>query len=364
MSLRAMRLLFTVAAMAMAGLHPAWADATIPTADIAGASDSALLKRYDGALIVSYDHHAYDALRIPLSPLKPSATPGELDAMNNRVYRPEQEQKAEGAVTRLVYLLPDNRSPLEVLRNYRDEIAAAEGEVVFECKRDECGGDANRAAYGGGNKMSLTQYFFYEADIKDAPHSNGACAVTSSINDQHFFAAQIPQGDAAAWVTVQTFQLDAGTYCKALNGRTIAIVHVLELQAREQKMVLVKADDMAKSVDQTGSISLYGIYFDTAEAKLKPESEPTLNEIASLLQGRPQLTVLVVGHTDSQGSYDYNLDLSARRAKAVIAALVSSYGIDARRLAAAGAGMMAPVASNATDAGRAKNRRVTIVQAN
>ncbi|MBN9334891.1 MAG: OmpA family protein [Devosia sp.] len=351
-----------LAALSSTNALPTLADATNPIADIEGAADSRLLKRYEGAFIVSYESRAYAELRIPLSPLQPGA-PGEYDAMNNRIYRPERAETLEGKVTRLVYLVPDNRSPLEVLRNYQDEITAAGGQVEFECKRDECGGDANRAAYGGGNKMSLMQYFFYESDIKDAPHSNGACALTSHINDQHFITARIPQGNATAWVAVQTFQLDAGTYCKALNGRTIIVVHVLEPKAREQKMVLVKAEVMADAIDHDGSIALYGIYFDTAKADLTPDSAPTLKEIA-LLEGRPELVLLIVGHTDSQGSYDYNLDLSARRANAAKAALVSSYGVDARRLTAAGAGMMAPVASNATDEGRAKNRRVTIVQVN
>jgi len=74
--------------------------------------------------------------------------------------------------------------------------------------------------------------------------------------------------------------------------------------------------------------------------------------------------VLVVGHTDNQGSYEYNLDLSAKRANAVKAALVSSHGVDAKRLTAAGAGMMAPVATNDSEEGRAKNRRVVLVKAN
>ncbi len=359
-----LRPLFIAAAFLALSVHPALADASIPDADIEGAADSALLKRYDGSFIVSHVKHAYAELRIPLSPLEPSPNPDERDAMNNRVHVAKNSETVEGALTRLVYVLPENRSPLEVLLNYEDEIVAAGGQAAFECRREQCGGDAKRSSSGGGGKMSLTQYFFHESDIKDKAFSNGACATTSWISDQHFLAAKVPLGDASAWVTVQTYQLDASTYCKALNGRTVAIVHVLEPKAREQKMVLVKADDMAKTVDQNGSISLYGIYFDTGDASPRPESEPTFQEIATLMQDRPALAVLVVGHTDSQGSFDYNLDLSARRANAVVSTLVAKFGVDARRLTAAGAGMMAPVASNGTDEGRARNRRVTIVQAN
>lgn len=363
-SIWAIRLAATVLPLLIGSAGLSYADATIPNADISGASDRPIIKRYEGSLIISYDSHAYAELQIPLSPLKPSPIQGERDARNNRVYHAERTQDVDGTLTRLVYLIPENRSPLEVVRNYQDEIEALGGHVEFECKAEQCGGAANRAAYGGGDKMSLTQQFFYDSDLKDAPHSNGSCALTSSINDQHYLAAQIPQAGSDGWVIVQSFQLDAGTYCKALNGRAIAIVQVLEPKAREKKMVVVAADEMAKAIDHDGSISLYGIYFDTAKAELKPDSKPTLTEIAVLLENQPALSVLVVGHTDNQGSHDYNLDLSSKRANAVKAALVSKYGIEDRRLMAAGAGMMAPIATNDSEDGRAKNRRVVLVKTN
>lgn len=356
--------LAAAAAILVAFSQPALADATIPTQDIDGAADNALAKRYEGSFIVSYEHSAYTDFRVPLSPLVRTENPDDRDKMNNRVYRPERSVEVEGALTRLVYVLPENRSPLEVLRNYQDVVAEAGGETVFECRREECGGEAGGAASGGGGQMSLTQYFFYESDIKDAAFSNGACAVTSNITDQRFFAAKVPQDGRDAWVTVQTYQMLDTLYCKALNGRTVAIVHVLEPKGRDRKMVVVEAGEMASAIDFDGGIALYGIFFDTDKADLKPESEPTLKEIAALMAGNPALTVLVVGHTDSQGAFDYNLDLSARRAASVKAALVGQHGVDANRLATAGAGMMAPVATNSTDEGRAKNRRVALVKAN
>ncbi|MBZ5546198.1 MAG: OmpA family protein, partial [Acidobacteriia bacterium] len=111
-----------------------------------------------------------------------------------------------------------------------------------------------------------------------------------------------------------------------------------------------------------GSISLYGIYFDTAKSELKPESEPTLSEIAKLLKGNTTLKVAVVGHTDMVGDPAANLKLSQARAQSVINALVTKHGITGSRLAAFGAGSYAPVASNKTEEGRAKNRRVELVE--
>ena len=87
-----------------------------------------------------------------------------------------------------------------------------------------------------------------------------------------------------------------------------------------------------------------------------------MKEIAALLKREPGLKVFIVGHTDTQGGYDYNMGLSARRSHAVADAVASRFGIAPDRMRAAGIGFLAPVATNATDEGRAKNRRVELVR--
>lgn len=173
----------------------ALADATEPVADIPGARDPAPLKRYEGAFIVSFEQREYARLSIPLSALKPSVDSSEYDSHNNRVHRPENSETLEGKVTRVVYVLPAQRSPLEVVRNYEDEIAALDGETRFECLREACGGDAHRATAGGGGKTSLMMQFLHESNVKDAAFSNGNCALTSRIDDQHYIAATWPKGN-------------------------------------------------------------------------------------------------------------------------------------------------------------------------
>jgi len=95
---------------------------------------------------------------------------------------------------------------------------------------------------------------------------------------------------------------------------------------------------------------------------IKPESEPALAEMAKLLKDNPSLNVFIVGHTDNTGTFEHNMKLSLDRATAVVNALVSGHGIAAARLKAVGDGPTAPVASNDTDEGRAKNRRVELVK--
>ncbi|EJN04609.1 OmpA family protein [Phyllobacterium sp. YR531] len=348
----------------MKGMAGAFADAIEPTSDIDGSADNPLIKRYDGSFIVSYETFSYTDFTVPLGALKRDPDTEKRDASNNSVYAPEKTLDIEGMLTRIAYVLPPERSPLEVLRNYQDEIEKAKGELLFQCKSEECGGDATRSSAGGGGDMSLAMIFFREGDLKDEAFSNGACALTPAIKDQRFFSAKIPASDGDTYVTVQTYTMLDDLYCKALNGRTIAIVHVVEPKSRDKKMVVVGATEMASSISTQGSISLYGIYFDTDKSDLKPESEPTLKEIAGLLALDEKLAVLIVGHTDNEGKFAYNLDLSSKRAAAVKKALVTTYKIKAERLATSGAGMMAPVASNDDEEGRAKNRRVALVKLN
>ena len=342
---------------------PALADATIPTRDIPNARDNPLLKRYEGSFIVSYDRQAFTEMKVPLSPLE-KIEGDRRDRMNNYLAQPKKELELEGARTRITYFLPADRSPLEVLRNYEDVVKAAGGEVLFQCKGEGCGGDPTRSSSGGGGEQSLMMYFYTEAQLKEPAFSNGACALTANIEDQRFFTAKIPQASGDVYVAVQTFQVQNDLYCKAFNARTVALVHILEPKPRDQKMVVVKADEMSKAISTSGRIALYGILFDTDKADVKLESNATLNEISTMLSGDPRLAILIVGHTDNQGAYDYKLDLSRRRAEAVVRILTVNFKVDPRRLRAAGVGMLAPAATNDAEDGRAKNRRVEVVKLN
>jgi outer membrane protein OmpA-like peptidoglycan-associated protein len=136
---------------------------------------------------------------------------------------------------------------------------------------------------------------------------------------------------------------------------------VVEKQAMAQQVV-ADAKTMATDISASGKVALYGIYFDFNKADVKPESEPTLKEITKLLQQDAKLKLYVVGHTDNVGGLDYNMKLSQQRAEAVVKELVSKYKVDGTRLKALGVGPAAPVTSNDTEDGKAKNRRVELVK--
>jgi OOP family OmpA-OmpF porin len=136
---------------------------------------------------------------------------------------------------------------------------------------------------------------------------------------------------------------------------------IVEKKAMEQDIV-ANADALSSDLKTTGHTAIYGIYFDTGKAEIKPESEQAIGEIAKLLKSDPGLKVYVVGHTDNVGGLEANMKLSQDRADAVVQVLVRSHGTNASRLKAYGAGPFAPVASNDTEEGRAKNRRVELVK--
>jgi OmpA-OmpF porin, OOP family len=136
---------------------------------------------------------------------------------------------------------------------------------------------------------------------------------------------------------------------------------VVEREIMKQEVV-ANAEAMGNDINTTGHVSIYGIYFDTGKSEIKPESDAAISEIAKLLQNNGALKLYVVGHTDNVGSIDSNMKLSKDRADAVVKVLTSKHGIAAARLKSYGVASLSPVASNDTEDGKAKNRRVELVK--
>jgi outer membrane protein OmpA-like peptidoglycan-associated protein len=288
--------------------------ASAQTRDVAGARDYPGIGRFGGSVITGYVVKDFDAARIQAAAFKDG--------------QPADARRLEGRVTRIAYRTNPGPSILEVSRNFETQLAKAGFKTLLACDTDACGA------------IPFTEAI----DILPVPQM-----WVDGFN-YHYYAGRKEDGGRETFASVVVSQ----------NNQDItAQLTVAELGAIENKMVDAAA--MAKGLGETGHIALYGIYFDTDKAVLKSESRPTLEQIAKLLAGQPQLNVVIVGHTDNQGAYDYNLDLSRRRAEAVAAELVKSYRIAQPRLRTAGVGFLAPVGSNASEGGRALNRRVELV---
>jgi len=250
---------------------------------------------------------AFDEFDMPTGPSK-----------NGKMSKSEH---LEGKVTMLSYLSPEGRSILEIFRNYESGLKEAGFETLFTCKGEQCGGQIGLKGLG-----------------------------------------YLPDGDDARYLAVRLARSEGDVYV-ALHVATIETkIVVVEVRPMETGLVKISADALNKDLDHVGHVAVYEILFDTAKADLKPESDGALKEIAALLAKSPTLKLHVVGHTDNVGALAQNLDLSKRRAQAVVTALTTTYKVAAARLHADGVGPLAPVASNDGEAGRAKNRRVELVK--
>jgi OmpA-OmpF porin, OOP family len=284
------------------------------TRDLAGSKDYPGIGRFAGSVITGYVMKDFDAARMQAAAFKDG--------------RPADARRLEGRITRIAYRTWPGPSILEVSRNFETQLAKAGFATLLACDTDACGA----------------------IPFTEAIDSLPVPQMWVDGFDYHYYAGRKEDGGREIYASLIVSENNREIYAQLV---------VAELGAIENKMVDAAA--MSKGLGEAGHIALYGIYFDTDKATLKPESRPTLEQIAKLLTGQPQLNVFIVGHTDNQGAYDYNLDLSRRRAEAVAAELVKSYRIAQTRLHTAGVGFLAPVGSNASDGGRALNRRVELV---
>lgn len=213
-----------------------------------------------------------------------------------------KEERVEGHFLKYLYRFDESRgaapSTLQVIRNYQNAVKRIGGKVLYES--DE-----------------LT-------------------------------TLQISKDGKETWVSVEPY------------GAQLTLV-IVERQAMQQEVV-ANAAALQGGLAQVGHVEVPGIFFDFNQSDVKPESQPALEEVAKLLKANPTLRVWVVGHTDNVGAPESNLTLSNARAAAVIRALTQQMGIGPNRLVPHGAGPFAPVASNKTDEGRARNRRVELVE--
>ena len=302
------------------------------TKDVAG-RDHPLLKRYEGSFIVAYTEKEFEEYNMPLGK---ALNPSSDESAGKRLAK---QETVEGKVTRITYFAPKGRSPLEVFRNYEKELKAKEAETLFT------GSGADELGYTFG---MLPQYDGIDGQLFSYSHKNA-----------RYGAYKL--GETYAVIYAAAFEYGA-THHQIDEGQTAVQVDIIETKPMDEKMVAVDASEMEQQIENMGKVALYGIIFDFNKTEVKPESEQALVEIAKLLANRADLNVLVVGHTDSVGGFESNRTLSQRRAEAIVAALVSKHGISTKRLFPVGVSFASPVATNSTEEGRAKNRRVELVE--
>ncbi|MDP3857331.1 MAG: OmpA family protein [Stagnimonas sp.] len=346
----------TLNAALLAGLlAPLWmatAQATdIPTKDAKGLKDPPGLSRFTGSALFLNEFVDYDELKVPATTVE--STERKMSAA--------KYAEASGQRWRMMYAIPDGRSPIEVVRNYQQQLKAKGYTALHECTADTCGGDTQD--YDGGTTADTFINFLYpRSEFRGWDDSAAArCAGGSFITDMRYAVLKNEAtGELVALVTHRPGIVSAHCPEEEWKKHLFATVVYVKPKTMETNMKL-EASALEKAMGETGKVAIYGILFDTASATIKPESKPSLDEIGKLLKKEAKLGLHIVGHTDGEGTLAGNFDLSKRRAEAVRAALIKDYGIAANRLTGNGVASLAPVAPNTSDEGRAKNRRVELV---
>jgi len=295
-----------------------WCDA--PAADVEGSSDYPEIGRFEGSEIVVYRAENYGSTTIATGPVQEKS-----DAENTSM-------TVEGDITRIVYRAPKEFSALEVFRNFESRVQEAGYEVIVS----------------GGPDVFDNYTIRYQHPVEKLYEISISGALW-------YLSAKKQVGEGTTYLSILVSPHSGGA---GQDARLIAVT----TKTMENRML--DAEQMRTSLFQSGKVALYGIYFTTDSAEIEAESGETLREIARLMQENPELNIIVVGHTDNQGSWEHNMDLSERRAASVAVSLNNDYGIDPGRLRSAGVGYLAPAATNNTVEGRQLNRRVELVNGN
>lgn len=338
------RLLALALGLSLALLATAWARAAgdAPLQDVAGGHDHPLVSRFAGSALVGYAEIGFDQASFPLTN----------EVKDDRFVKAET---FEGKITRLAYFAPIGKSAIEVLRNYQEALKKAGFKPKFTCDKEACSSGSRIQQPFIGYARSMKQVTSYGG------YSDMAFEVLNNGDEPHYAWGLLKTGGRDVVVSILISRMDASEG-SPIKNRVSTFIEIVEPKSMETGQVTVDSGALQKGLASDGKVALYGIYFDTAKAEIKPESKPQLDEMAKLLNADKSVKVFVVGHTDNQGGVEANLALSQRRADAIAAVLASSYKIDPKRMVAKGVANFAPVASNDAQDGRSRNRRVELVK--
>lgn len=288
----------TLATILSAGAT-AWAE------DAENCKDHPLFSRMPNYEIHECATTQFDAVGFPRPELKEWNTPEEYTTVEGKIHAISYRPK-EGATP---------TSALQIVRNFQNAVKKDNGTVL---------GD-------------------YGPDLY--PHLPDTAVKYIGGTFDRYTTMTLNKGGSEFWI-----------YLGASDGDEYKLLMVEKQEMKQE----ISVNDLAQQLDKDGFLT-YHINFDTGKAIIKPDSEGSISQIATLMHSVPTLKVSIEGHTDNVGTPESNMKLSEERAKAVMAAVVAK-GIAADRMTAVGRGQDAPVADNRKEEGRALNRRVEVVK--
>jgi outer membrane protein OmpA-like peptidoglycan-associated protein len=255
----------------------------------------------------------------------------------------------EGHISTQVHRFSGNATNVvDLVRVLRADLSGRGYEMLLDCRDQACGGFD----------------FRFALDVVAPP------LMEVSLTDFHYLSAQ-RTGEVPGWISILISQNPAATYAQIVQIEQTALPPVTTVPAIASEATPESADlpaqdqvpqtDLALALLTTGRMVLEGLVFDSGRATLADDSEGVLQQVAAWLTLNSDASIILVGHTDNEGSLDSNIAVSRKRAETVRQELIDRYQADGERIATEGVGYLVPRASNATEQGRALNRRVEIV---
>lgn len=246
----------------------------------------------------------------------------------------------EGALTSHIYQRPEGVEAFELYRSYRDALEQGGFEILLDCPAADC-------------NLKLSVVPTYQRSGLIGNRDYGRLPTGTPV-----YLLGWPEYYLSARKTLADRTYHAMVIISGQRG--LYSVDVLESAERKADTVTLSEALLSARLEDEGRSVLEGIYFETNQAVIQPESQDSLGVISAYLDANPDTSYYVIGHTDDTGDLQANLALSRDRAAAVATALAER-GVDRGRLSSEGVGPYAPVASNRTETGRAANRRVELV---
>lgn len=278
---------------------------------------------------------------------------------NTRGREFESTLELEGPIRQLEYTIDGHDiSALRLYRTYLQHFERIGFEIVFSGFADELGGRSGfefltRADGIARQPTTLRDSIAYIV----ARDADDTTYITLSIfdrqNNRRLFVNVLER------VEMDALDLFAQVSEPAMEETSFGLGEPIE---EAVPLEVKNTEELESGLVADGRVVVNAILFAFDSADILPESSEALATVADLMRERPTLRLLVVGHTDGVGSFDYNLRLSVDRASAVVNYLATRHAIPATRLRPAGAGPMSPITTNRTEAGRALNRRVELVE--
>jgi len=253
-------------------------------------------------------------------------------------------RRVEGALDQRAYRLEaPGVTTLALLAPLRDQVQAAGYEIIFECEARVCGGFD----------------FRFNTEVLPEPDMH------VDLGDFRFLSAQ--KGTEAVSILVSRsagagyVQITRVTAAPLTTQPVETPVNMDEPAVSRAIEEPTAASGIGAALDEVGAAVLDDLVFASGSASLTDGDYPSLAAVAAWLEANPDGTIALVGHTDASGTLAANVALSERRAEAVAEVLIQTYDVDPARVAAKGVGFLAPRATNQTEEGRQKNRRVEVI---